>query len=454
MESILNAWSKRNLTLFGSVTIIKSLAISKIVFSVQNTYMPPDITLKIEKVLYSFLWKNRERIKRKILIRKIKNGGINMLDVESFFKSLQCSWITRIVKNSNNLFGNSIIDNFGADKLLLKINNINISYINNIISPFYKQVFKSYLSTKSLDESPCLTVNEFLNQPLWGNNMFIIRRRKTNHPMYLSNWIKSGIIYVKDLVFDGTLLCEKHLHHCIRNKSNILIEILELKEALKPHAELIRQISPDFRPVDNKLYLKYLTWKSKFFYETLINDISESPKYNMLKNNFDDLQEHEINRTIYFKIQKMPEKKLAEFNYKIMHNILICGKYLSKWVDSINEKCEICENVHDIPHMLFGCKLAQYIWQLCEKALFCNFRKDQILLIDTDHQDVKAINYFTTIISYSLYKFWIECLHKNKKANEIEIRYFVLSEIRFRKLIHNDKAQIFELLNKVEKELI
>ena len=42
MESILNAWSKRNLTLFGSVTIIKSLAISKIVFSVQNTYMPPD----------------------------------------------------------------------------------------------------------------------------------------------------------------------------------------------------------------------------------------------------------------------------------------------------------------------------------------------------------------------------------------------------------------------------
>ena len=43
-----------------------------------------------------------------------------------------------------------------------------------------------------------------------------------------------------------------------------------------------------------------------------------------------------------------------------------CSK--SKWDDSINEKCEICENVHDIPQMLFGCKLAQYIWQLREKA--------------------------------------------------------------------------------------
>ena len=53
-----------------------------------------------------------------------------------------------------------------------------------------------------------------------------------------------------------------------------------------------------------------------------------------------------------------------------------------------------------LPHMLFGCKLAQYICQLCEKALFRNFRKDQIHLIDSDHQAVKAINYFTTIISY------------------------------------------------------
>ena len=73
---------------------------------------------------------------------------------------------------------------------------------SGVNSPFYKQVLKSYLSTRSLDESPCLTVAEFLNQPLWGNNMFFIRRRRTNHPMYLSNYLKSGVIYVKDLDFN------------------------------------------------------------------------------------------------------------------------------------------------------------------------------------------------------------------------------------------------------------
>ena len=79
--------------------------------------------------------------------------------------------------------------------------------------------------------------------------------------------------------------------------------------ALKPHTELARQLAPDFRTVDNKLHLKHLTWKFKDFHETLINHVSESQKYNILENIFDNLQKHEINITIYFYMQKMSEQK-------------------------------------------------------------------------------------------------------------------------------------------------
>ena len=65
----------------------------------------------------------------------------------------------------------------------MRMNNANNN--NNIISPFYKQILKSYFSEKCLDETPCSTIKDFLNQPLWGNNMFIIRIRKSNQPMYL-----------------------------------------------------------------------------------------------------------------------------------------------------------------------------------------------------------------------------------------------------------------------------
>ena len=52
-----------------------------------------------------------------------------------------------------------------------------------------------------------------------------------------------------------------------------------------------------------------------------------------------------------------------------MQNFLICGHYLSKWQDRVNENCEICNTVHDIPHLLFDCDLAQSIWKKVGKAL-------------------------------------------------------------------------------------
>ena len=290
LQSTLATWSKRNLTIFGSVAIIKALGISKVVFSVQNTSIPSDVPELIEKILYKFIWKNRERVKRKTLIRRIEDGGINMIDVKSFFNALQATWIKRILEYPNNLIGNTIIDNFGPEKLLLKINNVDIDYIKNVTSLFYKQIVTSYISTKSLDESSCVTCDDFLNQPLWGNDMFIVHRKKMIHPMYLSNWIKSDIKHIKDLIFEGSNLDIHFLLTKIKHKINIFIEILELKQALLPYADLIKQIPVDKRPINDKFQLKYLAWKTKEFYQIQIRHISESLNFQMYKKCFDNLQ--------------------------------------------------------------------------------------------------------------------------------------------------------------------
>ena len=97
-----------------------------------------------------------------------------------------------------------------------------------------------------------------------------------------------------------------------------------------------------------------------------------------------------------------------------MQNILICGHYLSKWQDSVNENCEICNIVHDIPHLLFDCDLAQYIWEKAGKALNYEFNKYEIIII-YEFRNMIPINYMITIISYSLYKFWIEYINEKKE---------------------------------------
>ena len=103
-----------------------------------------------------------------------------MLDVKSFFNALQATWIKRILENPNNIIGNTIIDNFRPEKLLLKINNVDIDYIKNVTSLFYKQIVTSYISTKSAKS--CVTCDDFLNQPLWGNDMFVVHSKKKDSP--------------------------------------------------------------------------------------------------------------------------------------------------------------------------------------------------------------------------------------------------------------------------------
>ena len=60
LQSTLATWSKKNLTLSGSVAIIKAQGVSEVVFSVQNTSIPSDVPELIKKILYEFIWKHCE----------------------------------------------------------------------------------------------------------------------------------------------------------------------------------------------------------------------------------------------------------------------------------------------------------------------------------------------------------------------------------------------------------
>ena len=55
---------------------------------------------KLSKLIFSFLWKSRERIKRNTLIGNFKDGGIDLVDLFSEFKSLKAAWISRIIKST------------------------------------------------------------------------------------------------------------------------------------------------------------------------------------------------------------------------------------------------------------------------------------------------------------------------------------------------------------------
>ena len=179
LQNTLAQWKKRNLTLFGKVLIIKALALSKLIFSAQNTAMPNDIIKITNSILYNFLWNNTERIKRKILTGPYSDGGIKMIDLESFFAALKAKWVGRIVNDSSNwsIVCRHLIEQFAGDQLLIKINSPDVEYLKTL-PPFYEQILHNYIKITSTDRPEPNNYIKLMNQPLWGNKHFFVRTRK------------------------------------------------------------------------------------------------------------------------------------------------------------------------------------------------------------------------------------------------------------------------------------
>ena len=62
------------------------------------------------------------------------------------------------------------------------------------------------------------------------------------------------------------------------------------------------------------------------------------------------------------KIKTIPCKKISEFNYKILHNLLVTGYILSKWNKNIPPECLSCGAIDTPEHLLFQCNRVKTIW--------------------------------------------------------------------------------------------
>ena len=76
------------------------------------------------------------------------------------------------------------------------------------------------------------------------------------------------------------------------------------------------------------------------------------------------------------------EIKLKEFNFKLLHGILLCNRNLEKWKLKSNDKCDVCSLSKTIEHLLYGCTYVKPLWRLTEKYLGVNIGYKQILGLD------------------------------------------------------------------------
>ena len=213
-----------------------------------------------------------------------------------------------------------------------------------------------------------LSSTKFLLQPIWNNVLFTYKDKT----LFFQNWVKSNILYVKDIFKDdGTLKTLNDHQDILLNKSNLLCEYGVLFRVFKKYTRKFDCSNIDYtNPMPTVSYLfsngfhSVLDKNCKFYYENLLQSKFHKPNHQSSIARHFALQNIVWQDVYEAKIVNMLDENLSEFNYKLLNNILCCNLYLSKWKHERSMMCDFCEtSVENIEHLIYECKNIHTLWQ-------------------------------------------------------------------------------------------
>lgn len=126
LQKLLDNWRSRNLTIFGRIIVVKSLALSIIVHLMMVDTIPPKCLQKLNKLVFNFIWKSKiDKVKRSILTQDYSQGGLRMVNTEKQILSFRLRWLGRLLDDSKGPWKdmcNYWFDLLGGVNLLLNCN--------------------------------------------------------------------------------------------------------------------------------------------------------------------------------------------------------------------------------------------------------------------------------------------------------------------------------------------
>ena len=453
LKTSLHIWKTRNLTLFGKITVIKMLALPKITYSATNTITPLRVVESLNTILYDFLWQGRDRVKRRKTVGHISDGGISMIDVQSFFTSLKASWVIRFIQSIHNNVDDHQwctlmkrhIDKFGKNNIILHMTFRNEDEFPTLstIPTFYKQVIIAFNGAKHPLKPD--SEHDVLHSMIWGNRHLTYTRKGNKiTTLYSKEWIDNNIIFVKDiLIIEGRISVE-YIYEKLKNKGNIFTDITQLNVALKPYKHLITNNVPGqiifALPLMPTFKHKVDTHKikSNFIYKELIKDVFEVPSFiNFFGDNTDNTQIPKVQTIFESKIIEVKENKLKQFNYKILNKICANGKLLSKWNNQFTNTCDECSEIESQEHIVIHCPQTQIIWNTLSNKLNIQFNQYKIIF---GMKGNAVANNLISQIAYSIHKYWLIRKNDGKPYNVNELKKLIKQDLMY-------KEQFFNIVN-------
>ena len=186
LEKTLNSWKKRNLTLYGKISIVKTFGLSKLTYNASVLVIPEHFIKETEKLIFDFIWDGKPaKIKKSTIIGEKKQCGLKMIDFNIMNKALKVAWIPRLQTRSDaswKIIPEAALENLGGISFLSQCNyDVKFLQFNNL-PDFYCDILKYWQNTRFAFQKNTSPRNEII----WNNHNIIIDGKA---PFYKS-WLE------------------------------------------------------------------------------------------------------------------------------------------------------------------------------------------------------------------------------------------------------------------------
>ena len=422
VHKLIHYWNKRQLTPLGKITVIKSLILSKFTYLFLNLPDPPiEFTKELQNILYRFLWNGKPaKIKRSVVCKSYIDGGLQMVDVQTFISSLKISWVQRYRRGDG--LQKFLFELYPEFENLTKLGedyvNICMKHCDNY---FWLDVLKHFKQL-SLKCRPA-NISEFMAECI-HYNVNIIR---DNRIVIVKEWIQHGILFINQLfnVEKNNFLTFAEFQELYPNlhQTNFLLYTGIIHAIEQYRVKYNFELTSHYRVLETKVWMVVLGGSKKIQSVFLASDISPTAvkKWNMV---FHDLRWKDIFSCCF----QFQDVKLKWFQARVLHRLLPTKKFLYDCRITDDPTCTFCTvDVQTIQHLLWRCEIVQTFWgnvqAFLNKCDHCNLLvfSEELILFGVKHnvQTDKGLDLILVLAKFHIYK----CYMNNTKPN---LRAFIL----------------------------
>ena len=369
----LNCWNWRNLTVLGRIQIIKSFVIPVFMYRAGLVCSHKEIVKEVNKTIFNFIWKGKDKVKRSALISDVENGGLRAPHLESIIKAQRimcCKKFANSQQSSWKIILLHYLRRIGG-RLLLSC-NFNVKNLPVTLPKFYAECLQTFSERSvSVREQVLNLSNSSRSSTVIWNNRHILIDGKS---VFYQSLFDKGIVTLENLVTDTNVLL-------VRQDPNelpfTLLEWFHLIQIFEALPTQWRKSLTSCGPKGGETFLWYNQIKLYLKNQAVqIESVLSKNVYSEIRAGYETRPTAQARFEEQFPdicldwhdIYKLPfnvliDTKSREFQYRILNRYLTTNSFLHKIGLANSPLCTFCKQESEsLEHLLIICSCTKSFW--------------------------------------------------------------------------------------------